>query len=599
MTDLLETIRLKLASIEAQPLLALLGIISGLVSGVVIIAFRLVIETSQTWVIGLDNPEDYESLSLMARFVLPLLGGLLIGIIFSRIDKKNLQLGVVHVLERLSYYQGNMPVRNFILQFITGAISIICGHSVGREGPGIHLGAASSSFIAQALKLPNNTIRILVGCGAAASIAASFNTPIAGVIFAMEVIMMEYTIAGFTPIILATVSATLLTRVVYGNSPAFIVPSLQMASLYEVPILLVMGIVMGALAATFTELMKVTTARSREWPIVIRTTLAGALIGACALLLPEIMGVGYDTVNAAMLGQLGLGLLAGIVILKLLATTLGLGLGLPGGLIGPTMVIGAAAGGFLGMVAHTLFSGDVASAGFYAMLGLGAMMGATLQAPLAALMAMLELTNNTHIILPGMLVVIIASLSSSHLFRQQGIFRVLLRARGRDIKQDPVSQSLRRHGVASVMTRSFVRMEQYIPRAKAEELLRQEPQWIVIQREGQPHSIMLPADLAAEMRKEQQASVDAKLETKKEAEAEVTTEPATEVVAEQELNLLEIPAKRVDSVQISIRLTLQQALETMDAQHVDVVYIGHTAVNGSTIIQGLITRQMIESHYHF
>lgn len=587
MSALLENIRLKLASIDAQPLLAMLGIISGLVSGLVIIAFRFIIESSQTGMLGLDSPENYESLTLVSRLIIPVVGGLLIGLIFSRLDPKHLRLGVVHVLERLSYYQGTMPLANFALQFISAAISIVCGHSVGREGPGIHLGAASSSFLAQGLSLPNNTVRILVGCGAAASIAASFNTPIAGVIFAMEVIMMEYTIAGFTPIILATVSATLLTRAMYGDSPAFVVPALHMASLYEIPILLVMGVVIGALAAVFTELMKLTTLKTLQWPVMVRTTLAGAIVGACAMLLPEVMGVGYDTVNAAMLGQLGLALLAGIVVLKILATTLGLGLGLPGGLIGPTMVIGAAAGGLLGLVAENLFTGEVASAGFYAMLGMGAMMGATLQAPLAALMAMLELTNNTHIILPGMLVVIVAGLVYSHLFRQQGIFLTLLRARGLDIKQNPVSQSLRRHGVASAMSRSFVRMEAHITRAMAQDLLRQEPKWIVIMREGQPVSIMLSADLVVEMSKEQPATPDTE------------SVPVAEQVDERELDLMEIPGKRSDSVQVNIRLTLQQALEIMDARQVDVVYIGHTTANGETLVQGVLTRQMIESHYNY
>ena len=568
---MLDRIRLKLASLEALPLLALLGIVSGLVTGAVIIVFRYLIELAQAGFLPGANPENYEALPAMARFLIPAAGGLVLGLLFSRVDKKHLHIGVVHVLERLSYYQGYMPVKNFMMQFIGAALSIISGHSVGREGPGIHLGAASSSFIAQGLQLPNNTVRILVGCGAAASIAAAFNTPIAGVIFAMEVILMEYTIAGFTPIILATVSATVLTRFIFGDAPAFIVPDLHLASFNELPLLLLMGVVIGAVSAAFIGLMKITTLYAQSWPIIVRLSLAGIFTGLCALLVPQIMGIGYDTVNAAMLGHLGLGLLALVVLFKLVATTIGLGLGLPGGLIGPTMVIGAAAGGVLGLFADTLFSGDVASPGFYAMLGMGAMMGATLQAPLAALMAMLELTINTHIILPGMLVVIVAGITSSHLFRQQGVFMMLLRARGLDLRHDPVAQSLRRIGVASAMDRSFVRTEQHISRTAAQAVLQHEREWIIIEHEGVPVSLMLTADLARAMGKESPDQID----------------------------LMEIPGNRVDSVQVSIRATLQQALETMDDHQVDVLYVGQTSAAGITSVQGVITRQKIDSYYRY
>jgi len=568
---MLDKIRLKLASSEALPLLALLGIVSGLVTGGVIIVFRFFIESTQAGFLPDANPENYEALPAVVRFLLPAGGGVILGLLFSRLDKKNLHIGVVHVLERLSYYQGYMPVKNFIVQCIGAAMSIISGHSVGREGPGIHLGAASSSFIAQGLQLPNNTVRILVGCGAAASIAAAFNTPIAGVIFAMEVILMEYTIAGFTPIILATVSATVLTRFIYGDDPAFSVPALHLASFNELPLLLLMGVAIGSLSAAFIGLLKVTTHYTQSWSIIVRLTLAGLLTGLCALLVPQIMGIGYDTVNAAMLGHLGLGLLALIVLCKLLVTTIGLGLGLPGGLIGPTMVIGASAGGVLGLFADALFSGDVASPGFYAMLGMGAMMGATLQAPLAALMAMLELTINTNIILPGMLVVIAAGITSSHLFRQQGVFMMLLRARGLDLRHDPVAQSLRRIGVASAMDRSFVRSEQVITREAAQALLQQERQWIIIEHEGTPVSIMLSADLARSMGKE----------------------------IPDEIDLMEIPAQRVDSVQINIRATLQQALEIMESHQVDKLYVGQSTAAGATSVQGVITRQKIDSYYRY
>ncbi|HEY5604542.1 MAG TPA: chloride channel protein, partial [Gammaproteobacteria bacterium] len=446
---MLEKLRLKLAGAKALPFLVVLGILSGLLAGAVIIALRLLIESAQASFLPDANPENYEALSWWLRFLLPFTGAVLIGGMFQVLFKGPIPVGVVHVLERLSYHQGNLPFRNFVVQFIGAAISIISGHSVGREGPGVHLGAAAGSFIGQWLKLPNNTLRILVACGASASIAASFNTPIAGVIFAMEVIIMEYTIAGFAPVILSAVSATLLTQSVFGKDAVFSVPPLHLSNLSELIFLLVMGIVIGALAALFIGIMRWTTNKTQTIGFIYRMLLAGAVTGLGAMWVPQIMGIGYDSVNAAILGELGIGLLAVIVAVKLFTTTVSLGLGLPAGLIGPTVVIGAAAGGVVGGLAQLVLPNEVASPGFYAMLGMAAMMGATLQAPLAALMALLELTVNTNIIMPGMLVVIIAGLTSSHVFRQESVYLMLMKERGLDFRSNPVAQALRRVGVAS------------------------------------------------------------------------------------------------------------------------------------------------------
>jgi len=570
---LLEKLRLKLAGAEALPFLIVLGILCGLFAGTIIIALRLLIELAQASFLPGGDPENYEALSLGLRFLLPFAGALVIGILFQLLYKGSVQVGVVHVIERLAYHQGSLPVRNFLAQFIGAAISIISGHSVGREGPGVHLGAAGGSFIGQWLKLPNNTLRILVACGAAASIAASFNTPIAGVIFAMEVIVMEYTIAGFAPIIMSAVSATVLTQAVFGNDAVFKVEALQLANFAELSFLLVMGIAIGALAASFIWILRWTTLRSQNLFFIYRMLLAGCVTGVCALGVPQIMGIGYDTVNAALIGELSIGLLVAIVAAKLFATTVSLGLGLPAGLIGPTVVIGAAAGGAVGIIAQAVMPNDVASVGFYAMLGMAAMMGATLQAPLAALMALLELTVNTNIIMPGMLVVIVAGLTSSHLFKQEGVFLMLIKARGLDFRSNPIAQALRRVGVASVMTRAFVRTPHLLRRNAAQELLQKEPEWLVIEKDDQPVSLMPSAELAKFLTMNQHDEID----------------------------LLRMPGQRSDSVAVGIRDTLQLALERMDELHLDVLYVGQKspAEKGRTIIHGIVTRQMIETYYRY
>lgn len=399
----------------------MLGIVTGVIAGVVIILFRATIEFTQAAFLPGADPENYEALTPVWRVIIPLAGGLLLGLLFHFVPEVGRRVGVVHVLERLAYHQGRLPLRNAIMQFIGAAISIICGHSVGREGPAIHLGAASESLPGQKLGLPNNSLRVLVGCGVAAAIAASFNTPLAGVVFAMEVVMMEYTVVGFAPVILAAVSSTALSQWVYGSSPAFSIPAITLGSLFELPYILAMGFVIGALAALFIWLLRFFSDRGQWLPLWFRMALGGLLVGLCALAAPQVMGIGYDTVNSALLGQLGLGVLSMIVVFKLIATAGGLGLGLPGGLIGPTLFLGAAAGGVLGVIGQAIAPTAASSPGFYALIGMGAMMAGALHAPLAALTAMLELTANPNIILPGMLAAIAAYVTCRQGFRQQSV----------------------------------------------------------------------------------------------------------------------------------------------------------------------------------
>ncbi|MDH3370827.1 MAG: chloride channel protein, partial [Gammaproteobacteria bacterium] len=375
----LDALRLRLSRAEALPQLATLGVICGLLTGLVIIAFRLLIEVSQSLFLPGADPENYEGLDMMWRFLLPFAGGLVLGLVFHFLPKESRHVGVVHVMERLSYHQGRLPLRNAIVQFLGGAVSIIAGHSVGREGPAIHLGAASGSVAGRYMGLPNNSLRVLAGCGVAAAIAAAFNTPLAGVVFAMEVVIMEYTVAGFAPVILAAVSATALSQFVYGSAPAFSVPQLALGSLFELPFILALGMIIGALAAAFIVITGFFAARFKAVPIWARLTVAGTITGLLALQVPEIMSIGYDTVNAALLGQLTLVALGGIVIFKLLATAAGVGLGLPGGMIGPVLVLGAAAGGLLGILGQTLAPGEASTPGLYALLGMGAMMAGALQ----------------------------------------------------------------------------------------------------------------------------------------------------------------------------------------------------------------------------
>ena len=569
---LLDDQRLRVSRAEALPQLAVLGIACGLLAALVMIGFRMVIELSQAAFLPPGGPENYEALPPGVRFLLPIAGALAVVGILQPLPELARSVGVVHVLERLAYHQGRLPFRNAVVQFVGADVAIVSGMSVGREGPAIHLGAASASVAGQRIGLPNNSLRVLVACGAAAAIAASFNTPLAGVAFAMEVVLMEYTVIGFAPVILAAVSATAVTHVAYGDAPAFAVPPLTLASLWELPYVLGVGLVIGVLAAVFIALVDAITRRTGAWPFWIRAVLAGALTGAAALPAPQIMGIGYDTVGSALLGDVPATVLLAIVAFKLLATGVTIGMGVPGGLIGPVLVVGAAAGGALGVFGQWLVPANVSSPGFYALIGLGAMMAGTLHAPLAALTAMLELTGNPHIIWPGMLAAIAAYGMSRVAFGQQPVFLALMRARGLDYRDDPIAQSLPRVGVRAAMDSSVVALPRKASRAEIDAALARSPAWVLVIGERGPEALLPAVDLARQ--------------TMNDPEAE-------------EFDLLELPADRMQVAEVPIEATLQEALDTMDASGADALYVNRVATSSGIEAYGVVTRAQIETQYRY
>ena len=271
----LDESRIRLARPDALLPLAVLGLLTGLLAGGVIVLFRLLVEGIQDGILPGDGPENYEALPLWARLVLPLVAAVLLAVMFRWFAKGVHVLGVARVMERMAYHQGQCNGTRLSAAVFGAALAIIGGYSVGREGPHIFLGASSGSMLGQRLSLPNNVTRALVGCGAAAGIAASFNTPLAGVVFALEVVMMEYSVASFIPVILAAVSATTLSRLVFGDDPAFAVPVMEMGSLHELLLVLVLGVLGGAVSAGFIHAVQTIARRSRGLDIWWRMLLAG------------------------------------------------------------------------------------------------------------------------------------------------------------------------------------------------------------------------------------------------------------------------------------------------------------------------------------
>ena len=570
-TRALENLRLRTSRPDALIQLAVLGTLAGLMTGLVIISFRLVIETTQTAFLPYGDPENYEGLPKNFRILLPIAGAILIAAIFKLLANKEsgIGVGVSHVMERLSYHQGYLRFRSLVLQYVGAAIAIISGQSLGREGPAIHLGAATSSIIGQQLGLPNNTIRTLVACGTAAAIGASFNTPLAGVIFALEVVMMEYTLASFLPVILSAVSATAVARAVFGSETVFSVPNFQLTNLLELPYVVLLGVVTGIAAVIFIYITKLTSTSSKDLSIWVKFILAGTITGVLAYFAPQIMGIGYDTVNNSLVNNISLKILLIIFAAKLIATACSVGLGLPAGLIGPTFVIGASLGGIMGIIAQPIFPNLSSSPGMYALIGMAAMMGATLQAPLAALTAVFELTSNPNIILPGMLAIVTAQLTASQLFGQRSIYRMLMQLKGLDYRHEPMLQALRRVGVANVMNRNIHRSSNIITFEQAKDLVSQNKEWIVIE-DDKPIAILPTSDLCNFLE---------------------------DVEQKDEIDLMEIPAKRLQVSCIDLRATADTAREQFIEEGVEAFCISSSIGPDIIRVYGVLTKEKFKSSY--
>lgn len=561
--------RLRLSGVEALPQWVLLGLISGLLTCAVILLFRYLLTLPMALLLPGGDPENFEALSAELRFALPIAGSLVVAALFLRWPNSS-RVGITHVLERLSYHQGRMPLANFLAQFSAGILLLGSGHSGGREGPAVHLGAGISSLLGQRLKLPNNSLRTLVGCGTAAAISASFNTPIAGIIFAMEVVIMEYTVAGFIPVLVASVSSALMLQLVLGDSSHFDVPALGIYSLAEVPFILLLGLAIGLLAVVFSRIVT-HISRISQFALSLRLLLVGLLVGGVGLWHPQVMGIGYDTLSEILSRGGTFETLMLLAILKLVVTAVSIGLGAPIGLIGPTLLIGAAAGGGLGLLGIAAADQLVSDQTLYAMLGMGAMMAATLQAPLAALLALLELTLNPNIIFPGMLAIITATLTYRFCCPEGSIFQALLGLRGLDWRRAPLDQFLDNTSVLSLLRGYLTAQSRLINLNDATQLTRGVSEWILVQIDGTPKAALSRTDLELFLRQ---------LDDPQQHE-------------QPSIDLLEIPAQRRDLVGINLQATLKDALQLMNERNLDALAV--LDLEGKP--RGLLFRNDIEHQF--
>ena len=350
-----------------------------------------------------------------------------------------------------------------------------------------------------------------------------------------------------------------------------------------------LGLVIGTLASIFIRGTSLLTSRTIKWSSWLKCSVAGTGVGIIALGAPQVMGIGYDTVNAALHGSLSLQILIIACVGKLLATIVCSGLSLPGGAIGPSMFIGAMAGGIIGTLGAMVLPEYASEYAFYAMVGMATMMSAILQAPLAALMALLELTNNPNILLPGMIAVVVSNLVVSQIFKQQSIFLSQLSSKGLDLKVNPLSQFLRSVGVAGLMERKLVVEEKFISYQQAEKLLSETPRWILVRQEQLTSSLLAATDLARYLFEQKQ----------KYEEKEQNEKGSGAHLLEQPIDLLAIPADRQDVASVYLQANLEEALDTMERENVEAIYVFRTTSPTTDKIYGILTKEQIESHYSY
>jgi len=412
--------------------LTLLGMLSGVIASLVVLAFRATIGLGQLLLLPVARDGVYTDPDPWRRLVSPVVGGFLLGLIFDRLRPEHREVGVIHVLRRLRMPgKKYLPMANLFTQFGGAITAIVAGHAVDTEGPSVHIGAASASRIGQWMGVSAEDGYTLIACGVAAAIAAAFDTPLAGVVFVIEVLRVRYEVSRFLPVIMASVVGAVIHRLMPGISPGFNLPPLDLHSYWELLNLILLGLMIGVLAIGFVSLCEFVAVRTRTWSNRFGFTLAGLVTGSLALWAPQIMGTNDRILNQLLAGEpsFGVGLVAAIALAKLVATGTAVGLRVPGGLIGPTLLMGGAAGSAFGSLFGLITPMATAAPAFYATIGMAAMMGASLRAPLAALIALLELTGNPNIILPGMLVIAAADITNQLAIGRESVFETLLRNR--------------------------------------------------------------------------------------------------------------------------------------------------------------------------
>lgn len=421
----------KIAPSRGERLFLVLSIFIGVISGLLVVAFRIAIEWIRILLLG-SAPHPGQARLLY----IPAIVGLAVAALVLWFFPAARGSGVNQTKAALYVYDGYISFRTVIGKFLTAALAIGSGQSLGPEDPSLQIGAGVASIIARNLRLSRRRMRMFAPIGAAAGLAAAFNAPISAILFVIEEVIGSWSAAVLGSLVLAAISSVVVARAFWGSEPMFRIPSITLKDWRELLAYAVLGIFGGLLAPVFSAALGFLRPRLRalpRWTLILQPAVAGLMVGAIGYFgFPEVMGAGYGSIDQAMHGEFVWQLLLGLVFLKLAATILSFSSGTPGGMFAPTLFIGAMLGGAVGAFEKHFFPGLTGTVGAYALVGMGVLFAGFLRVPLTSVFMVLEVSGSYDIILPVILANTIAFLLSRSL-QPVGIFEIFTRQDGLDL----------------------------------------------------------------------------------------------------------------------------------------------------------------------
>lgn len=438
----------------------LIALLVGVLAGTAALGFRVAISELQEFLYRADARKLATALTSLPWYwvvLIPVGGGLVVGTILTRFTVDHRAHSVADVIHGAALRRGRVSVREGIASAAASLVTLSTGGSTGREGPVVHMAAALSSWVSDRIRADGMTARDLMGCAVAAAVSASFNAPIAGAIFALEVVLRHFAVHAFAPIVIASVAGTVVSRLEMGNVTEFVLPAHEPYFYIEMPAFLLLGLICGLVA--FVLMRAIFAAeevgdriqRATRMPGWLRPAVAGGMLGCIALGYPHIIGVGYETTSNALTGALLFHEAVIFAMLKVVAVAITFAGRMGGGVFSPSLMLGALTGLAFGMIATSVFPSVSGSEGLYALAGMGAVAAAVLGAPISTTLIVFELTGDWVAGIAVMVSVSLASALSSRLV-DMSFFLTQLERRGLKMAKGPQEYVLATIKVGRVMT---------------------------------------------------------------------------------------------------------------------------------------------------
>ena len=398
-----------------------IALIIGILAGFAALGFRKAVTGLQTLLYGTDDVRHLhtfaQDLPWFWILMLPAVGGLVVGIILNYFTPDGRVRAVADVIEGAALHKGRVEKRAGLASALASLITLSSGGSSGREGPVVHLAAVISSWVSNRIHADGVTGRDLLGCAVAAAVSASFNAPIAGALFALEVVLRHFAVHAFAPIAIASVAGTVISRLEFGDVTEFTLPAEGALAFYvELPAFVILGLLCGLVAVGLMRAIFVADdvgnwmQRGMGLPAILRPALAGLLLGAIAIFFPHIIGVGYETTSAALTGSLLLHEVIVFTLIKIAAVAITMGGRMGGGVFSPALMVGAMTGLAFGLIATGIFPDVSGTVALYALAGMGAVAAAVLGAPISTTLIVFELTGDWQ---TGLAVMVAVSISTA------------------------------------------------------------------------------------------------------------------------------------------------------------------------------------------